>query len=128
MDEEKGFQMTYSAQVQQEIKFIRSKYVPQQEDKMEKLRALDASATQKATAVGLTVGIVSVLLFGFGMSVLMSEFGALFGAWTYPVGLLSGLIGLAGLVCVYPIYRNVAKKERERIAPQILKLTDELLQ
>lgn len=128
MDERKDFQMTYSAQVQQEIKSIRSKYMPPQEDKLEKLRALDASAANKATAVGLSVGIVSVLLFGFGMSVLMSEFGTLFGAWAYPVGLLSGLIGLTGLVCVYPIYRKVVKRERQRIAPQILQLTDELLQ
>lgn len=128
MDERKDFQMTYSAQVQQEIKSIRSKYMPPQEDKLEKLRALDASAANKATAVGLSVGIVSVLLFGFGMSVLMSEFGALFGAWAYPVGLLSGLIGLTGLVCVYPIYRKVVKRERQRIAPQILQLSDELLQ
>ena len=39
-------------------------------------------------------------------------------------------IGLAGLTMValaYPIYNRTLKRERERIAPEILKITDEIL-
>ena len=39
-------------------------------------------------------------------------------------------VGLTGLVLValaYPVYNRVLKKERERIAPEILRLSEELL-
>ena len=39
-------------------------------------------------------------------------------------------VGVAGLILVglaYPIYNTILKKERTRIAPQILQLTEELL-
>ena len=43
-----GFQYTYSAREQAEIKRIRSKYTPKEESKLEQLRRLDASAAKKA--------------------------------------------------------------------------------
>ena len=42
-------------------------------------------------------------------------------------GIIIGVIGIA-LVCVnYPVYIYVLKKEREKIAPEIIKLSDELM-
>ena len=38
-----------------------------------------------------------------------------------------GLIGIAILSAAYPLYRRIVKKERERIAPEIIRLTDELM-
>lgn len=41
------FYYTYSAKQQEEIQNIRKKYLAREEDKMEKLRRLDRSATKK---------------------------------------------------------------------------------
>jgi hypothetical protein len=43
------------------------------------------------------------------------------------LGVIIGVVGIV-LVCVaYPLYNRVLKKEREKIAPEILRLTDELM-
>lgn len=121
------FKMTYSAQEQDEIRTIREKYVPRAENKMEQLRALDASVGKRATAVSITVGTVGTLIMGAGMSLAMSEFGQTLGAAAFPVGVTVGVLGIAILLCAYPLYRRTLKKERERVAPEILRLTDELM-
>ena len=117
-----GFQYTYSAKEQAEIKRIRSKYVPREENKMEQLQRLDASATQKATMYAIIVGVIGALILGTGMSCCL--------VWTDVLlipGIVVGVIGMAVVAAAYPLYNRVLKKERERIAPEILRLTDELM-
>lgn len=130
MDNSKAFSYTYSAKEQEEIESIRKKYAAPEEDKMEQLRRLDAGVTQKATVLSLILGIVGALIFGMGMSLIMSDFSRVLGAYeafSIPVGIVIGIIG-AVLVCLaYPVYRRIAEKERKRIAPEILRLTDELM-
>lgn len=128
MNKKETFEMTYSAQHQDEIQQIRKKYLPQEPDKMEKLRQLDASVSRKAVTVSLTVGILGSLILGFGMSIIMSEFGQLFGSLALPLGIITGVLGMAILSTAYPLYLRTLKKQREKIAPEILKLTDELMQ
>ena len=132
MENKDTFNYTYSAKEQEEIKAIRNKYVaPQQtEDKMAQLRRLDASVSQKATMVALIFGVIGTLILGTGMSLAMTEIGKTIGFSGAAAMLLGVLIGIVGivLVCVaYPIYNRIVKKERERIAPEILRLTDELM-
>ena len=117
-----GFQYTYSAKEQAEIKNIRSKYIPKEENKMEQLRRLDASAAQKATMYAIIVGVIGALIMGAGMSCCM--------VWTDALlipGIVIGIIGMAVVAVAYPLYDRTLKKERERIAPEILRLTDELM-
>lgn len=128
MEHEETFQMTYSAPQQEEVRAIREKYIPPQEDKMGKLRALDAGAEKKAGTAAIAVGVTGVLCMGTGMSLCMSEFGAALGELAMPLGICLGLVGIGVLACAYPLYNRVIKKERQRIAPEILRLTDELMQ
>ena len=128
MEHNDSFKMTYSAQQQEEIQSIRQKYVPKEESKMDKLRALDARVTQKATMVSILVGVLGALILGCGMSLIMSDFGAALGDGAFPVGILAGVLGLVLVALAYPMYQRTLKKEREKIAPQILQLTDELMQ
>ena len=117
-----GFQYTYSAREQAEIKRIRSKYTPKEESKLEQLQRLDASATQKATMYAIIVGVIGALILGAGMSCCM--------VWTDALlipGIVIGIIGMAVVAAAYPLYNRTLKKERERIAPEILRLTDELM-
>ena len=72
-EKDKKFTYTYSAGEQEEIKNIRQKYLPPEENKMEQLRKLDESATKKGTIVSLIVGIISTLVLGIGCSFRVSE-------------------------------------------------------
>lgn len=125
-----GFHYTYSAKEQEELKRIREKYTPREEDKMDRLRRLDNSVTQKAQIVSLVFGIIGALILGFGMSLAMSELGEILGT-SHDLAMLIGIaIGIIGaiLVCLaYPMYNHIIKKERQKIAPEIIRLTDELM-
>ncbi len=127
MENKETFKMTYSAQQQEEIAAIRQKYAPKSEDKMELLRRLDAGVTRKATVLSLVVGILGTLIMGIGMSLTMAaDFAKLLGAAALPVGIGLGVAGIALLACAYPLYQRTLKKEREKIAPEILRLAEEL--
>lgn len=121
MDNE-GFTYTYSAKEQSEIKKIREKYIPKETDRMEELRRLDKSVTDKASAWSIAIGITGVLIMGGGMSLCMVTGGI----WFIP-GILLGIAGMAVLGAAYPVYNRILKREREKIAPEILRLTDELM-
>lgn len=120
-NEKKTFEYTYSARQQEEIQKIRSKYLPPQENKMEQLRRLDRSATKKGAAVSVAVGVTGTLLLGVGMCCTM----VWMGMWFIP-GIVIGVAGIGGIAAAYPLYARITRKERERLAPQILKLTEEL--
>lgn len=124
MDNESTFEYTYSAPEQDEIKKIRDKYLPpdEKESKMERLRRLDASVTKKGTVVSIIVGILSALVMGTGMSMCMVMEGLMIP------GIAVGIVGMVGVGLAYPIYSRITRKERERLAPEILKLTEDLLQ
>lgn len=126
--DEKGFQYTYSAKEQNEINDIRKKYLPKEEDKMEQLRRLDASVYRKGTAASLVIGTIGALIMGAGMSLVMTDIGEKIGMTSVMVpGIVIGVVGMIGVCLAYPVYQAVTKHERERIAPEILRLSDELL-
>ncbi|MCI7791183.1 MAG: hypothetical protein MR531_10495 [Lachnospiraceae bacterium] len=127
---ESSFKYTYSAKEQDEIKRIRQKYQSQEEDSMTRLRKLDASATSKATVISLVLGIVGALILGMGMSLIMTDLAVLLGMTGMTnmiIGIITGVLGAILAALAYPVYSKVLKREREKIAPEILKLTDELM-
>lgn len=125
--ENHSFEYTYCAQRQQEVEKIRKAYLPKEEDKLEQLRSLHAIPTKKAQAASIAVGVIGALILGTGMSLCMTEIGAMLGNLSMVLGIVVGLAGLVLVALAYPVYNWTQKKERDRIAPQILKLTDELL-
>lgn len=125
-----GFKYTYSAKEQDEIKRIRQKYMVQEEDGMTRLRKLDAKANSKATMMSLVLGIIGALVMGTGMSLIMTDLSEIFGMTVMEgmlIGVVVGLIGMTLVALAYPIYKKVLKSQREKIAPEILRLSEELL-
>lgn len=96
---------------------------------MEQLRRLDQSVTKKAGMAALTAGIIGALILGLGMSFAMTDLGEVFGSYRIGliVGIIVGGIGIVLVSCAYPIYNRAIRREREKIAPEILSLTDELM-
>lgn len=113
------FEYTYSAPEQEEIRRIRAKYAPREESSLEKLRRLDAQSEQPGTVVALILGVLGTLVFGFGLSC------CLVWGW-YGLGITIGILGFAMLSGAYPVYAHITRKQREKIAPEILRITEEL--
>ena len=125
--ENNSFEYTYSAERQQEIEAIRKKYLPKEEDKMEQLRRLHSIPTQKAQAVSIAIGVLGALILGTGMRLCMPDLGAALGYLAMVIGILVGVLGLIMVALAYPLYNCVLRKERQRIALEILRLSEELL-
>ena len=127
---DKNFSYVYSAKEQDEIRRIRQKYQMKEEDGISKLRKMDAKVSQKATTISLIFGIVGTLIMGIGMSLVMTDLGSLFGlshTMEMVLGVIIGLVGIIIVILAYPVYNKTLKKEREKIAPEIMKLTEELM-
>lgn len=125
---ENSFSYMYSAEQRAEVEKIRSKYAAKPESKLEQLRRLDQSAGQKAQIWALVLGVIGSLILGTGMSLAMTDLGDLVGNYAMIVGVAVGIVGLVLVTLAYPVYNHVLQKERARIAPEILRLTDELMQ
>lgn len=128
--EKETFTYIYSAKQQEEIKRIRDRYLPPKEDKMEQVRRMDAGAAQKAAAAGIVTGILGALLLGLGMSLVMTDIGETLRLGEKAcmiLGIVVGIIGMTLAAGAYPVYLRVGIKERKKIAPEILRLTEELM-
>lgn len=121
MECENSFSYTYSAKVNQEVQAIRSKYLPQEESKLDELKRLDRMVQKAGTAESLLVGIAGSLIFGFGMCLSMGVIGN--APW---LGVIIGLLGGAVMLFAYPVNRRCFDKARQQYAPRILCLIDEL--
>ena len=126
MEEKKEtFTYTYSAKEQEEIKHIREKYAPptEREISMEQLRRLDASATKGAAIVSMVIGIISALVLGIGMCCTMVP------GWEqyFIPGIVIGVIGIIGVSSTYPVYTRMVKRKRAELAPEIMRLSKELM-
>ena len=125
-----GFKYTYSAKEQEEIKKIRQKYAVQEEDGITRLKKLDAHATSKATMMSLVLGVVGAMVMGTGMSLIMTDLASILGMnyiGSLIIGIVAGVLGMILVALAYPVYKKVLKSEHEKIAPEILRLSEELL-
>ena len=118
-----SFHYRYSAEKQNEIEAIRRKYSPgeEEEDKLEQLRKLDAGVTTPGLITSMALGIASALIFGVGM--------CCFLVWNrFILGALICMIGVSGMLTAPWLYRRLVEKRKQQIAPEILRLTEELSQ
>ena len=122
MEKDTTFEYTYSSERQKEIEAIRRKYEPKTEDKMERLRKLDRDTEKKGTIAAIIVGVIGLLIFGAGLSMVM--------VWKETMLVTGSLVGLIGMILMPSalfVYKVVTKKQREKVAPQILALSEELM-
>ena len=120
--ESNQFVYRYSAKKNREVERIRERYLPRTESPMERLKRLDRTVQNAGRIPALTVGVIGALIFGVGLC-----FGldVLAGAPFLPY--LLGVAGLCLMIPAYPLYRACAKRRRKRLTPEILRLSEEIL-
>ena len=118
------FTYSYSAKRNSEVLEIRKKYLPQEESKLEELKRLDNTVQTSGMTESLSAGIGGALVFGLGLCLAMQIIGS--GVILVILGVLLGIVGIAGMLVAYPVYRRVFDNTKQKFAPRILELTAEL--
>ena len=110
------------------VQKIRSEYTQREPRRLEELKALDKKVKRPANVFAYVFGSIGAVIMGSGMSLVMTDIGAKLGMGNvmFP-GIITGIIGMALVSCAYPVYEWTLKRERKRIAPEILRQSDELL-
>jgi hypothetical protein len=118
---ENAFFYTYSATCNQEVLNIRKKYLPCEETKLEELKRLDSLVQNSGVTQSLCAGIGGCLIFGLGLCLTMEVIGQMI--W---LGVILGLIGTAGMLAAFPVYRKFFNKAKAQHTPRILELVAQL--
>lgn len=104
---------------------LANEYAPKDTSKVVALRKLDARAKLPATIFTYTFGIIAALVTGVGMCFSMN----VIGSGTTPMfvlGVIVGIVGLAGMGINYPIYKKMLAKGKQKYAYEIIELAKEI--
>ena len=120
--ENNTFCYNYSAARNREVESIRRKYMPREENKLERLKRLDLRVQSAGMLEGLCLGIVGALVFGIGMCFFLDVFAG--AAW---LAVLFMVIGTLLMIPAYPVCKRIAKRTKAEMTPEILRLSEEIM-
>lgn len=104
---------------------LANEYAPKDTSKVVALHKLDARAKLPATIFTYTFGIIAALVTGVGMCFSMNVIGS--GTTTmFVLGVIVGIVGLAGMGINYPIYKKMLAKGKQKYAYEIIELAKEI--
>ena len=110
------------------VEKIRSQYTQSQHSDLDTLKALDAKVKKPVRVFGYTYGSLSAIVMGAGMSLIMTDIGAILGITeTMIPGILIGLIGMVMALTTYPICKKIMNARKKKFAPQIMELSDRIM-
>ena len=121
MNKNSTFIYKYSASENKEVQEIRMKYLPNEENKLDKLKILDRQVQTAGVIETLCLGIIGFLLFGIGICMSMNIIGG-----SIILGVLFAVVGAVGMFSAYPVCRSIYLKKKEKLTPIILQLASEL--
>ena len=104
---------------------IASEYAPKKTSKIVALKKLDRLAKRNAEIFAYTFGIVSSLIMGTGMSFAMGVIGGN-TITSIVIGIVVGLVGIAGVSVNYPIYKFLLNKGKNKYGSDIIRLAKEI--
>ena len=104
---------------------IANEYAPKDTSEVIALRKLDRKAKLPATVFTYTAGIVSALIFGTGMCLAMGQIGS-GTTGSFVLGIVIGVLGMAGMGVNYPIYRHLLENGKKKYAFEIMELAKEI--
>ena len=110
------------------VQKIRTQYTEKQHTELDALKALDAKVKRPANVFAYTYGSLGAIVMGAGMSLVMTDIGAMLGmASTMVPGIAIGVVGMGVALTTYPIYKKLLSSRRKKFAPQILELSEKLM-
>lgn len=120
------FEYKYTAlneKEKKEVENIRNQYLEQEKEisNIDRLKKLDSKVKNIPTAIALSVGIFSTLIFGIGLTFFLE--------WTDYMyfGIPFAIVGMLMTLMAYPIYNKVHNYMKNKYKEEILKLSNELL-
>ena len=123
---ENKFEYTYRALSEEQkrvISSIKGQYDVKAETPVgayEEIVRLDKKVKNTAMALAITLGVIGLLIFGLGLTMVLE--------WEiYLWGILVGLIGAIPCALAMPLYLLSMKKGKKKYGARILELSSELL-
>ena len=123
MDEK--FSYSYSALTEaekKEIERIKNEYREKDSRQitLEELRKLDAKVKNTPTIVALTLGVIGVLIFGLGMTLVLEWENSL-------LGVILGAVGAIVAMLAKPLHGILYKRLKARHGKKIIELSEKLI-
>lgn len=110
------------------VQKIRSQYIEKQHTELDALKALDAKVKRPANVFAYVFGSVGAIVMGAGMSLVMTDIGKMIGLDEVMIpGIVIGVVGMGMTLLTYPIYKRILNSRRKKYAPEILSLSEKLM-
>ena len=110
------------------VQKIRTQYTEAKHTELDELKALDAKVKKPANVFAYTYGSLSAIVMGAGMSLVMTDIGAMIGlSGTMVPGIAIGIVGMGMALSTYPIYKKMLASRRKKYASQILELSEKIM-
>ena len=107
---------------------IRTQYMEKESTELDALRELDAKVKRPANIFAYAFGSLSAVIMGSGMSLVMTEIGAIIGLNSALVpGIVIGILGLGMALLTYPIYKSILNSRKNKYSAEILSLSDKIM-
>ena len=107
---------------------IRTQYMEKQPSELDALRKLDARVKRPANVFGYAFGSLSAIVMGTGMSLVMTDIGAIIGITSALVpGIAIGVVGLGMALLTYPMYKGILNARKKKYGAEILSLSDKIM-
>lgn len=107
---------------------IRTQYMEKESTELDVLRELDSKVKRPANVFAYVFGSISAIIMGAGMSLIMTDIGAIIGMNSTMIpGIVIGIIGMVMALVNYPIYKGILNKRKKKYSTEILKLSDKIM-
>ena len=110
------------------VEKIRSQYTENENTDLDALKALDARVKKPANIFGYVYGSIGAIVMGAGMSLVMTDIGAVLGMTeTVIPGIAVGIAGMVMVLTTYPIYKKILSSRKKKYAAQIMELSERVM-
>ena len=107
---------------------IRTQYMEKTPSELDALRELDSKVKRPANVFAYVFGSISAVIMGAGMSLVMTDIGAIIGITSALVpGIAIGVVGLCMALLTYPMYKGILNSRKKKYGAEILTLSDKIM-
>lgn len=110
------------------VQTIRTQYTEKEHTQLDALRELDAKVKNPVNVFAWVFGCIGAIVMGSGMSLVMTDIGTVLGIeHTMLPGIVIGVVGMLMALSTYPIYHKMLGRRKKKYAPEILKLSEQIM-